>query len=208
MYVRTAVPHSYLCFKCRNKIEREALERAYVDRLKGYFLSPDQIKENLRKANEQLAEKEELLHAIEKEMTKVKSEMERIYRLYQEGQIDTKGFGTFYKPLNERLEQLTEDLPIRQAEVDFQHIQGLSVETVLDEARTLYDMWPRLDFEDKRNVVEALTERVTVRNDEIELTLKAAIASEELVKRQSEAMAGFAAARVVSLSLHLRLTIM
>jgi site-specific DNA recombinase len=194
MYVRTAAPHSYLCFKCRNKIEKAALEQAFVNRLKGYFLSPEQITDNLRQANEQLAEKEQLLHALEKEITKVKGESDRLYQLYQDGQIDTKGFGDRYKPLNERLQQLNEELPIRQAEVDFHHIHELSVETVLDEARTLYDVWPKMELEEKRKVVEALVEKLVVGREEIEITLKAAISSEESVKRQSQAPAGFAAA--------------
>src|SRR5262249_38622016 len=98
-----------------------------------------------------------------------------------------KGFGDRYKPINERLQQLNEELPIRQAEVDFHHIHELSVETVLDEARTLYDVWPKMELEEKRNVVEALIEKVVVGREEIEITLKAAISSEESVKRQNQA---------------------
>jgi site-specific DNA recombinase len=198
MYVRTAAPHSYLCFKCRNKIEKDALEQAFVNRLKGYFLSPEQITDNLRQANEQLAEKEQILHALEKEITKVKAESDRLYQLYQDGQIDTKGFGDRYKPINERFQQLNEELPIRQAEVDFHHIHELSVETVLDEARTLYDVWPKMELDEKRKVVEALIEKVVVGREEIEITLKAAISSEESVKRQSQVMPPFAAGQMKS----------
>jgi len=46
--------------------------------------------------------------------------------------------------------------------VDFHHIHELSVETVLDEARTLYDVWPKMEFEEKRKVVEALADKVVV----------------------------------------------
>jgi site-specific DNA recombinase len=169
------------------QIEKDALEQAFVNRLKGYFLSPEQITANLRQANQQLAEKEELLHALEKELNKVKGESDRLCRLYQDGQIDTKGFGERYKPMQEQLDRLNEELPLRQAEVDFHRIQELSVEAVLDEARTLYDVWPKMDFDEKRKVVEALTEKVVVGREEIELTIKAAISSEELVKRQSQA---------------------
>lgn len=187
MYVRTDAPHSYLCFKCRNKVEKTALEEEVIKRLKGYFLSPEQISDNLRIANEQLAEKEQLLQALEKDIGRVKAEIDRVYHLYQDGQIDTKGFGNFYKPLNERLEQLNEELPIRQAEVDYHKIHELSAEAVNDEARTLYDLWPKMELEDKRGVLEALIEKVVIGREEIELTFKAAIASEELVKKQSQA---------------------
>ncbi|MEW6304038.1 MAG: recombinase family protein [Verrucomicrobiota bacterium] len=186
MYVRSETPHKYLCFTCRNKIEKATLEQAYVDWLKGYFLSPEQIAENLRLSNDQLVEKEKLLHALEKEIAKVRSEIDRVYRLYQDENIDGKAFGNLYKPLNERLEQLNDELPKLQATVDYQQIKELSVEAVLDEARTLYDLWPKLEPEDKRRVVESLTEKIIVGKDEIEITLTAAIASENMVKKQSQ----------------------
>jgi hypothetical protein len=50
---------------------------------------------------------------------KCRNKIEKVYRLYQEGQLAAAGFGKFYKPLEERIKQLEADLPRIQAEIDF-----------------------------------------------------------------------------------------
>ena len=46
----------------------------------------------------------------------------------------------------------------------------ISAEQVAAEARDLSDQWPKLDGESKRNVVEAITQKITVSKDEIGIT--------------------------------------
>jgi hypothetical protein len=41
------LPIATCASKCRNKIQKDALEQAFVNRLKSYFLSPEQIAANL-----------------------------------------------------------------------------------------------------------------------------------------------------------------
>ena len=45
--------------------------------------------------------------------------MTRTHRLYVEGQITSQGFGQFYKPAEERLNQLLAELPKLEAEVAY-----------------------------------------------------------------------------------------
>jgi len=68
--------------------------------------------------------------------------MARTHRLYLAGEITAHGFGQFYKPTEERLNQLTAELPKLQAEVDLMKVDRLSEAEILQEATTLYDRWP------------------------------------------------------------------
>jgi site-specific DNA recombinase len=71
-----------------------------------------------------------------------------------------------------------------EAKVDFLKVNKLSADDVLHEATTLYDRWPKLPFEDKRKIVEALIEKITIGGDEIDITFSHLPSSEELCKNQ------------------------
>ena len=88
-----------------------------------------------------------------------------------DGQISKDGFGREYKPLEERLQQLEDRIPEVQGELDFLKIQRLSSDEVLSEARDLYSRWPELEREEKRRIVEAITDRITIGRDEVHIDL-------------------------------------
>ena len=74
-------------------------------------------------------------------------------------------------PLEERRRQLEEEIPRLQGEIDFLKIQHLSQESILTDVQDLYSRWFDLSFEERRGIVEAIVERITVGKGEIEITL-------------------------------------
>jgi site-specific DNA recombinase len=183
MYVPSNSP-KYVCQSCRNKIPVMDLEAVFYEQLKGFFLSPQEIAAHLAKADEKIAEKEEVLRVLEKEHAKVEDEIQRIYRLYSEGGLTAEGFGKFYRPLEERQRQLDDELPRLQAEVDVRKINNLSGDRVLSEAKDLYGRWPDLTRDEKRRIVESISEKIVVGKDDIDITLCYLPSSEELTKEQ------------------------
>jgi len=139
---------------------------------------------HLQKAHENLTEKETLLHINRNEAQKVRDEMTRTHRLYLEGEITSQGFGQFYKPAEERLNQLLAELPKLEAEIAYLKVTNLSVEEVTSEAEKLYSQWPTLSLENKRSIIEAIIEKITVGKGEIDISLYYMPSSEELVKNQ------------------------
>ncbi len=97
--------------------------------------------------------------------------MEKVYRLYLDDQITPQGFGTRYKPLEERVGQIEEQLPQLQAEIDFLRIQYLSSDQILTEAQDLYSRWEDLSPEEKRRIVESITEKIIVGEGEVTIHL-------------------------------------
>jgi site-specific DNA recombinase len=183
MYVPSNSP-KYVCWSCRNKIPVTDLEAIFYEQLKNFFLSPADIAEHLKTADQNLAKKEELLNVLRTEQDKVKQEIERVYRLYQESQLSSEGFGRFYKPLEERHRQLEDEIPTAQAEVDFLKINHLSSDRIRAEAKDLYGRWPSLTREEKQRIVESVTDKIVVAEDGIEISLCYLPSSEELVKEQ------------------------
>lgn len=189
MYVPSNTP-KYVCQGCRNKIPVVDLEAVFVEELKNFFLSTDEVAAQLEQADSNIAEKEQLLSVLGKEQEKVEAEIQRVYRLHMEGQLDGEGFGRFYRPLQERQKQLDDEVPRLQAEVDVLKIDHLSMGQVLVEAQDLYSRWPHLNREEKHRVIESITEKVVVGNGEIDISLCHLPSSENMTKEQRKLPAG------------------
>lgn len=183
MYVRSDTP-KYLCRKCNNKIPEADLEAIWHEELARFFTTPEKIAAHLAEANQALAEKDRLLATHQQAIQQVRDEMNRTHRLYLDGAVTSQGFGDFYKPAEERLNQLQKGLPKLQAEVDFLKINTLSADAVLIEARALYGRWPKLPTDEKRQIAETLCQKITIGRGEIDITLTYLPTSIEPCKNQ------------------------
>lgn len=170
MYVPSNTP-KYVCYRCRNKIPLDDLEAVFQEQLKGFFFSAEEIARSLAEGDTSIKGKEELLASLEAERLKLQKESDRLYDLYQSGAIDKHGFGVKYRPLSERQRQLEDTLPALQGDLDVLKIAKLSQEEIITEARDLYSRWPTLPYEEKRRIVETITERIVVADGEVEINL-------------------------------------
>ena len=184
MYVPSNTP-KYVCYKCRNKIPVVDLEAVFNEQLKNFLLSPKELTQYLNAADETIKEKEDLLRGLEKEQQKLTSEMDKIMRLYLDDKITGDGFGHKYRPLEERGKQLNERIPELQGELDFLKIKFLSSDEVLTEAKDLYGRWPSLEPEAKRQIVENITDRITIGKDDISIDLCYLPSSSEMLADKS-----------------------
>ncbi len=170
MYVLSNSP-KYTCQKCRNKIPKDDLEAVFIEQIKHFSISPDEISAHLERANVTIHTKAELLNVLVVERQKLSGEIDKLHDLYQSGMIDKQGFGVKYHPWADRLRQLDEEIPASQAELDVMKIGHLSEEEIIFGAKDLYERWPALPDEEKRQIVEAITEKIIVGKDEVEINL-------------------------------------
>ncbi|HEY3855473.1 MAG TPA: hypothetical protein VGO67_13865 [Verrucomicrobiae bacterium] len=75
-------------------------------------------------------------------------------------------------------------MPKLQGEIDALEMHQMSADEVVSEATDLHRRWPKLDTEEKRKIVESITEKITLKGDEIDITFWNSRSSEELTKRQ------------------------
>jgi site-specific DNA recombinase len=170
MYVPSNTP-KYVCYQCRNKIPVADLEGVFHEQLKNFFFSPEEIAQYLHHADTAIKEKEELLETLKAEHKRLGQEVDKLYDLYLADEITKEGFGKKYRPLEECSKQLEAEIPALQGELDFQKIQYLSSGEIITEARDLYSRWPKLSSEEKRRVVESITERIVLGKDEVDINL-------------------------------------
>jgi len=170
MYVWSNSP-KYICTKCRNKIPLNDLEAVYRDQLRHFLLSPTELDAHRRAADGEMTECERLVVATQTELRKLETEDERLYQLYLADSLSKEDFGRRHKPLSERRNQLEDELPRLQARLDVLRIGSASQAEAVEEARDLSARWDDLPHEDKRQIVEAITDRIIVGRDDVEIRL-------------------------------------
>ncbi|MEM7206507.1 MAG: recombinase family protein [Pseudomonadota bacterium] len=168
MYVPSNSP-KYTCRKCRAKIPTGDLDTIYKEQLKDFLISEDDIATYLNQADSVISEKHELLAVLQKEQRELQAEMDKIYKLYMNDEISAQGFGRKYKPLEARFEQLNEEVPDLQSEIDFLKIENLSSEQMAVEARDLYTRWPSLSQDEQQKIVQLITDKIVVDKDSVSI---------------------------------------
>lgn len=161
----------YRCPKCRVSIPSEDLEKVFAHQLKAFVFSEDEIAGHLEQANEQIQAQAALLESLKSERDKLQRGMNKLYELYMNDEISRSGFGERNRPLEERAEQLDDEIPRLQGEVDFRRMQILSSAEIVSEAQDLYSRWGDLSLPDRRAIIETITERITFSPDEIHMEL-------------------------------------
>lgn len=172
MYVPSNMPSKYTCKTrgCKNKIAVTDLDAVFHEQLRNFFMSPEELAGYLGQADEEVRQRTELLENLASERQNVAQEMQKVYRLYTGDEISPDGFGRIYRPLEERLKQLEDQMPKVQAELDYLKIQRLSSDEIFAEANDLYAHWQEMDQEQKRGVVEAITESIIIGTDTVSIT--------------------------------------
>ena len=167
---------------CRNKITIADLDGIFCEEIKGYSLSPDAIANYLKSSNETANGKERLIPMQREELQRVQKEMQRTYDLYQQEKLDADGFSKFYTPLEERRKQLEAEIPRLEAEVDILKVSNLSAEEIASQASNLYDPWQTMQPEEKREIIEIITDKIIIGKDEITINLSYAPSCKDMAK--------------------------
>ena len=69
------------------------------------------------------------------------------------------------------MKQLERQLPELEAEIDFLKIQKINTEVVLSETKDIYTNWDGMSFEDKRSIVELITQQIIIQTNNITISL-------------------------------------
>lgn len=170
MYVPSNTP-KWVCNGCRNKIATADLERVFIEQLRGFVFSADEVASHLDDVDATVKGKTELLAALERERAEVMNEAEQLYRLYLAGGVAVTGFRERNDPLERRKTEIAAEVPRLQGEIDFLRVRHLASAEILSEAQSLYDRWDTLDFAHKREVVEIIVNRITIGQGDIEIDL-------------------------------------
>ena len=166
-----------------DKIPTEDLEGIFVEQLKTFLVSNDQVDAFLDRAREGLGENEVLLVTRKKEADRVRLEVDRTYRLYLDKEISSDAFGRFFRPIEGRQKQIEEEITKLQADVDLLKIDSFSRDQVMNDATYLQEAWPSLDQVEKRKIVDSITNKIVISKNEVEIDLCYLPSSKDISKR-------------------------
>ena len=97
--------------------------------------------------------------------------MDKVYSLYVKDQLSVEGFGKRYKPLEERLGQINDEIPVIQGEIDFLKIKYLSSDEILHEERDLYSRWNKLNKKEKMEIIQTITDTIIIGKGNVTINL-------------------------------------
>jgi site-specific DNA recombinase len=171
MYVFHENTKTYRCKGCNNKIVETDLDEIYHQQLQSFLLTDTDMDEYRLRSDDILKGKEELLKTNRSDYDRLGKRMSELVTLRLDGELSKELFPKEYKPLEERYLQIGQQIPELEAEIDFLRINYYSSETVLEEAKNLYERWPALPFEERRSIVEIITDKVTIGKTDIHIEL-------------------------------------
>lgn len=164
------VTKTYYCQHCKAKITVADIDNIYQTFLTEYLQSFGAT-DFFSHADSMLKEKNMLLTKTINERKKLSKKFETLLEIRTNGELTKEQFSEHSQPLSVRIAQLDETMPELQEEVDFLSIQRASGDVVLDEAKQLSEKWEQLPFNEKRSIVETITDNITIKNDVIDIDL-------------------------------------
>ena len=160
----------YRCTTCNNRIALSDLDEIYEVHLKEY-LQGINLDQYLAQHEEQIVEKTVLLDTTQKECAKLTRQINEWTLMRTDGEMTKETFATIYWPAEERLRQLEQVVPQLEAEIDVRKVAMMNSDKILTDARAIYDHWREVPFDEKRAIVEIVTNVIEIGKDEITINL-------------------------------------
>jgi len=168
LYVPTNSP-KYTCMACRNKIPIVDLDNVFRDQLLRFMVSPERISEYLKQASDTLTAKEDLIDSLKRDFERVNRDCDVAFELYKTGGLTVQQFKEKYQPLDARKQEISAELPRLQGELDVLRTTTLSDEYLTKELHGLHARWPKMDQDERRQVIEQIVTEMIVGSGQISI---------------------------------------
>lgn len=163
---------SYECKACKNRIPAEEMDRIYTSQLKHFLFAEQDVGDYRAHAEANLRERMKLLEASKSEELALGKEMGGFATMRARGELSQEDFLRHYSPLKGRLANLEEQIRQLKMEAEGLKVGIATVDSVHPQAKHLYQHWSKLTFENKRAIVEQITEQIVV--DHLDISIKLA----------------------------------
>lgn len=160
----------YRCRSCHFKLNEDVLEDHFLKILKTIIVRPEELKTN-KDADGEKREKEGRLELLRKELRKIDLKIDTLVDLVGDQTIDRSTFTERFLPLKERKENIQEEIPRIQAELDYLETSSISKDYLIEQATTFASMWPVLNYTEKTKLIDEMVEKIEVQNDTLHFTL-------------------------------------
>ncbi len=160
----------YVCRECRFKLNEDVLEDHFQKALKTMILRPEELTA-VKDYEADREEKEERLGLLKREIKTVDGKIDTLLDLVGDQTIDRATFTERFMPLKERKEQILDEIPRLQAEIDFAKANSTAKDYLLERATNFASMWPVLNDDEKRRLVQDLVDQIEIGDDSLHFVL-------------------------------------
>ena len=162
---------AFACRPCKRQIMVSDIEEIYLEQLKTFLHTEVDPNVYLEHSESLIKQRETMLGKITEESAKLRKQMTELVNMRMNNELSRENFVEHHKPLEDRLKQLTDETPTLEAEITFLRVQAESSETVLQDAKTLYERWPIMTPDEKRTIVETITKSIIIEEQDITIKL-------------------------------------
>lgn len=161
---------SYRCKDCKNKIPIKVIEDIYETQLREFLTSRVDLDDAAEKTREYIASKASELESLSVSHKKAVAEMEKYERLFLDDGIDARRFKELHSPISLQANQLKTNIKELSVELESLKKSSFSNEAVIEKSTNLAQKWKKLSRENKRHLVESITEEITIGQDSIDIS--------------------------------------
>lgn len=162
----------YTCQNCKNKIPQDDLEEIFRQQLNDYVTDDEHLKLYINNSENYISERENQLKTLQKEASKIQARLDKLIELNLNNELPTEGFKHHYNPLFEQLQQIQAQIPLIEGEMLALKQNEESSKYLFSEARNLFDKWLSMTREEKRDIIEAITESIIINTEDVTINLK------------------------------------
>jgi len=170
MYVYHDTP-IYRCRPCNNNVAVGDLDHIYHAQLKTFLYTDADLATFRKQTGTMLKEKADLLAVLEQELADLERQMSELVSMRMSRELTPDDFTHHYRPLKNRFDELQEPRAEHQAAIDSLTIGQESAEVVLQGAKDLFNRWETITFEEKRTIVEMITDSIIVDAQSVAINL-------------------------------------
>ncbi len=172
MYVfhETRTPY-FACRSCNHRIGVAELDEIYHAHLKIFLFSDEDISKSQIEAQTFLDEKISLFEISKIETEKLEEQMNELVKMRTQKELSSDDFTLHYQPIRNRYGNLKETLLELESDIDVLKVQLASADVVIREAKDLFTRWNVLAFEQKRTIVELITDQIVIDKHELTIAL-------------------------------------
>jgi site-specific DNA recombinase len=156
----------YTCKACRFKINEDVLIDHFLKALKTMVVHPEELQATIDIESE-VEEKTERLEMLRRELKTLDGKIGVLLDLVSDQTLDRGNFAERFLPLKNRKEQLQTEIPRLQGELDADKATRIDKKYLLDRAVNYSEMWPLLNYEEQKMLVEELLGEVRIKDDRI-----------------------------------------
>jgi len=161
---------TYRCKKCKNKMQIEIMEDIFKAQLTEFLTKPTDLKTTLSQVNEQASDKKRQLDILNADKLKTEKAMDKILNLYMEEALTVDSFKEKYSPLEEQVKALKNSIEELENDLQFLEISDTQIEKIVSKGKSVAESWSSLSQENKRQVIESITEKIIVSENSIDIS--------------------------------------